>query len=87
MINLERAGIASVVWATGYRPDYSWLDLPVFDRKGKLSHTGGVVDAAPGVYALGLTFLRRRSSSFIHGADADAADLAEHLTAWLKAGG
>ena len=44
------------------------------------------MDAAPGVYALGLTFLRRRSSS-IHGADADAADLAEHLTAWLKAGG
>ncbi len=87
MLNLEREDIRSVVWATGYRPDYSWLDLPVLDRKGKLNHTGGVVDDAPGLYALGLTFLRRRSSSFIHGADADAAEVAEHLAGWLDSRG
>ena len=55
------------IWATGYRPDYSWLDVPVFDRKGRLRHDGGVV-AAPGMYVMGLPFLRRRKSSFIDGA-------------------
>lgn len=84
LLNLQKENVRSVLWATGYRPDYSWLKLPVFDRKGRLAHTGGVVDDAPGVYALGLTFLRRRSSSFIHGAGADAADLAEHLAGWLN---
>ena len=77
----------SVLWATGYCPDYSWLDLPVLDRKGRLKHTGGFVDNAPGLYALGLTFLRRRSSSFIHGADADAGDIADHLADWLNSAG
>ena len=75
-------GIRSLVWATGYRPDYSWLQLPVLDRKGRLRHQGGVVDA-PGVYALGLPFMRRRNSSFIHGIDADARDLSDHLAEFL----
>jgi putative flavoprotein involved in K+ transport len=82
-LDLERAGIRSVLWATGYKPDYSWLDVPVLDHKGKLRHTGGVVDDAPGMYLLGDTFLRRRKSSFIHGAEADARDLAEHLARYL----
>jgi putative flavoprotein involved in K+ transport len=67
-----------VIWATGYRPDYSWLDVPVFDRKGRIRHDGGVV-AASGMYVLGLPFLRRRKSSFIDGAGDDAADLTAHL--------
>ncbi|HET7527047.1 MAG TPA: hypothetical protein VFK10_13985, partial [Burkholderiaceae bacterium] len=57
------------------------LDAPVFDRRGNLRHDRGVV--APGLYVLGLPFLRRRKSSFIHGAEDDvrelAADLAAHL--------
>ena len=77
-LDLRRGEIASVVWATGFRPDLSWVDLPVFDGGGRLRHDGGVVDA-PGVYFLGGTFLRRRRSSFIHGAEADTADLADHL--------
>lgn len=85
-IDLARAdadgGIRSIVWATGYRPDYSWLDLPALDHKGRLRHDGGVV-AVPGVYALGLNFLRRRKSSFIHGAEDDARDLARHLVNYL----
>jgi putative flavoprotein involved in K+ transport len=72
-------GISSVIWATGYRADYSWLDVPVLDRKGRIRHDGGVVPA-PGMYVLGLPFLRRRKSSFIDGAGADAADLAAHLS-------
>jgi putative flavoprotein involved in K+ transport len=74
--------IRTVVWATGMRPDYSWLDLPAFDRHGHLKHTGGVVEA-PGVYVLGLPFLRRRKSSFIHGAGDDVRELVVHLAAHL----
>ena len=77
--------IRSIVWATGYRADYSWLDLPVLDHKGRLRHDGGVV-TVPGVYALGLNFLRRRKSSFIHGAEDDARDLTRHLVGFLNGG-
>ena len=81
-IDFETSGIRSVVWATGFRPDYSWLQLPVFDRKGKIRHQAGVVDAA-GIYTIGLPFLRRRKSSFIHGVDDDARDLSQQLVAYL----
>lgn len=77
-LDLVAAGIGAVIWATGYRPDYSWLDVPVFDRKGRIRHDGGVV-VAPGMYVMGLPFMRRRKSSFIDGAGDDAADLAAHL--------
>jgi putative flavoprotein involved in K+ transport len=69
--------IRSIVWATGFKPDYRWLDVPVLDRKGRLQHDGGVV--APGLYAIGLPVLRRRKSTFIHGAEDDARDIVEHL--------
>ncbi len=82
-LDLGRGEVSSVVWATGFKPDLSWLELPVFDGSGRLRHDGGVVDA-PGVYHLGATFLRRRKSSFIHGAADDTADLADHLAAHLR---
>lgn len=75
-------GVASVVWATGYAPDHSFLDLPVFDAKGRIRHDGGVV--APGLYVMGLPFLRRRKSLHIDGAGADARELAEHLETCLS---
>jgi putative flavoprotein involved in K+ transport len=78
-LDLGDADIRTVIWATGYRPDYSWLDVPVLDRKGQIQHDGGVV-SVPGMYVMGLPFLRRRKSSFIDGAGDDAADLAEHLS-------
>jgi putative flavoprotein involved in K+ transport len=77
-LSLDVGSIRSVVWATGYRPDYRWLDVPVLDPKGRIRHDGGVADA-PGLYVTGLTFLRRRKSSFIHGAEDDATDLSAHL--------
>jgi len=81
-LDLGSGEIRTVVWATGYRPDYSWLDVPVLDRKGQVRHDGGVVDA-PGMYIMGLPFLRRRKSSFIHGVEDDARDLSRHLVAYL----
>ncbi|MGQ0830357.1 MAG: NAD(P)-binding domain-containing protein [Microthrixaceae bacterium] len=86
MLDLTRGDIGAVVWATGFRPDLSWVELPVFDAGGRLRHDGGVVDA-PGVYFLGGTFLRRRKSSFIHGAADDTDDLADHLERHLAASG
>ena len=82
-LHFERAGIRTIVWATGFRPDYSWLDVPVLDRKGNIRHDGGVVTEAPGLYLLGLTFLRRRKSSLIDGVGDDARDLSAHLAARL----
>jgi putative flavoprotein involved in K+ transport len=81
-IDLSRGEIRSVIWATGFRPDYSWLHVPVVDGKGRLRHDGGVVDA-PGLYVMGLPVLRRRKSSFIHGAEDDARDLVAHLGNYL----
>jgi putative flavoprotein involved in K+ transport len=81
-LDLASGEIRSVVWATGYRPDFSWLQVPAFDRKGRLRHDGGVVDV-PGMYVMGLTFMRRRQSSFIAGAENDAGDLSAHLAGYL----
>lgn len=81
-LDLVREGITSIIWATGLRPAYDWLQLRVFDDKGQLRHTGGVVDA-PGVYTLGLPLLRRRRSSLIGGAGDDAQALAAHLQRFL----
>jgi putative flavoprotein involved in K+ transport len=81
-INLRRGEIRTILWATGFRPDYSWLDVPVLDEKGSLRHEGGVVDS-PGMYALGLPVLRRRKSTFIHGIEDDAREVIEHLAGFL----
>ena len=81
-LDLRGGGIQTVIWATGFRPDYRWLHVPVLDGKGQLRHDGGVVDS-PGMYAIGLPVLRRRKSSFINGAEDDARDLTDHLARYL----
>lgn len=82
-LDLAREHITTAVWATGFRPDHSWLDLPVLDRSGHLRHHGGVVTDAPGLYAVGLPLLRTRASSYIHGSAADTEALADRLIADL----
>lgn len=77
--------IETIVWATGFRPDHRWLALPVFDRRGALRHDRGVVVDAPGLVVLGLPFLRRRKSSFIHGAEDDVRELSVPLLDHLGA--
>ncbi len=81
-LGVDLGGIRTVLWATGYRPDYSWLDLDVLDLKGRIRHDGGVVES-PGVYLLGMPFLRSRKSSLIDGAGDDARFLSGHLAAYL----
>ena len=81
-LDFAKDGIKTIVWATGYRPDYSWLEVPVLDRKGMLRHDGGVV-AAPGLYLMGGVFMRRRKSTLIDGAGDDARELSAHLSAYL----
>ena len=82
-LDLISGEIKTIVWATGFRPDYSWLTLPVLDHKGHVRHEGGVVTESPGLYLIGTTFLRRRKSTFIHGAGDDANDVTDHLREYL----
>jgi putative flavoprotein involved in K+ transport len=84
-LDLGSGEIRSIVWATGFRPNYRWLDVPVVDAKGHLCHDGGTVDS-PGLYALGLPVLRRRKSTFIHGIEDDAREVIEHLSGYLDSG-
>jgi putative flavoprotein involved in K+ transport len=81
-LDLGSGEISTIVWATGFRPDYRWLDVPVVDPKGNLRHEGGAVDS-PGMYALGLPVLRRRKSTFIHGIEDDAREVVDHLSGYL----
>jgi len=81
-LDLTNGAIKTIVWATGFRPDYSWLEVAVLDAKGMVRHDGGVVDS-PGMYLIGSPFLRRRKSSFIDGGRADAEDLILELAAYL----
>ena len=81
-LDLAAGNIKTIIWATGYRPDYSWLEVPAFDRKGMMRHDGGVV-CSPGMYLIGSQFLRRRKSALIDGAGDDAHDLSVHLASYL----
>jgi len=77
-LDLIKAGITSIIWATGYRVDYNWLKVDAFDDKGQPQHQRGV-GTEPGVYFLGLPWLSRRGSSFIWGVWHDAKHIADHI--------
>jgi putative flavoprotein involved in K+ transport len=81
-LDLGNGQIRTVLWATGFRPEYNWLNIDALDAKGRVKHDGGVT-ISPGAYLIGTPFLRRRKSSFIHGATDDATDLADHLNHYL----
>ncbi len=83
MLTLDLDAVGTVIWATGFKPDFGFLKVPVFDRKGNLQHDGGIVSASPGLYVMGLPLMRRRKSSFIAGAGDDARDITNHLATCL----
>lgn len=82
-LDLAKAGVTSIIWATGYAVDYSWLKVNAFDAKGKPQHQRGV-SAEPGVYFLGLPWLSRRGSTFIWGVWHDAKHIADHIATQHK---
>ncbi|WP_028035483.1 NAD(P)/FAD-dependent oxidoreductase [Chelativorans sp. J32] len=82
-LNLKHAGITSIIWATGFTVDYSWLKVDAFDGRGKPRHQRGV-SAEPGIYFLGLPWQSRRGSSFIWGVWHDAKYLADHIATQRK---
>jgi putative flavoprotein involved in K+ transport len=77
-LNLAAAGITSILWATGYAVDFSWLKVDVLDKDGRPRHQRGV-SSEPGIYFLGLPWLSNRGSSFIYGVWHDAMYLADHI--------
>ena len=83
-LDLGRAGISTMIWATGYRPAYPWLRVLVLDRHGEIAHRRGVTNI-PGLYVLGLRFLYRRDSTFVDGVGRDARFVAAHLTRRMTA--
>jgi putative flavoprotein involved in K+ transport len=83
-INLNTRETSTLLWATGFRPDHSWLQIPAArNRAGRLDHHGGVITGAPGLYVLGMPVLRTRASTYIHGAAADTEAIADALHCFL----
>lgn len=76
--------VANVVWCTGFRPDFGWIDLPAFDEEGEPAHERGVSDRVPGLYFMGLLFQYAASSTMIHGIDRDAAYVARAIAARVQ---
>ncbi|WP_414602930.1 flavin-containing monooxygenase [Pseudomonas qingdaonensis] len=77
-LDLAKAGVSSIIWATGYSTDYSWLKVDAFKPDGKPQHQRGV-SREPGIYFVGLPWLSRRGSAFIWGVWHDARHIAEHI--------
>ena len=73
--------VDAVIWATGYRPDYSWIELPVVDEAGRLRHRRGVTDV-PGLYFLGLSWQHTRGSALIGWVKDDAEFIAARIEAF-----
>ncbi len=76
--DLKKEGVRTIVWATGFKRDYSWLRVNALNARGELRQTGGICEV-PGLYAIALPFMRRRNSTFIDGVGADARDLTRHI--------
>ncbi|PSS57857.1 NAD(P)/FAD-dependent oxidoreductase [Pseudomonas sp. BBP2017] len=77
-LDLAKAGITTIIWATGYSVDYAWLQVNAFKADGKPQHQRGV-SSEPGIYFVGLPWLARRGSAFIWGVWHDARHIAEHI--------
>jgi putative flavoprotein involved in K+ transport len=84
LANFFKSNIRTIIWATGYRPDYRWLEVPVLDHKGMIRHDGGIT-SSPGLYLMGAPFMRRRKSTLIDGAGDDARELSGHLASYIGA--
>jgi putative flavoprotein involved in K+ transport len=82
-LDIRAAGIAAVIWATGYGFDFGWIDVPVLNPRGEPDHLKGIA-SVPGMYFLGLQWLAKLNSSLLSGVSDDAAVLADHIAARSK---
>ena len=79
--------VANVIWCTGFRPDFSWIDLPVFgEEENEPMHDRGIVASEPGLYFVGLFFLYAMSSAFLPGVGRDAKHIAKHIASSRRNG-
>ena len=79
-LDLDKTGIRSIIWATGFGPKFDFLDPALLDERGRPRHEGGKCEL-PGLYCLGLMWQRRRISGLIAGASGDAEELAANIAA------
>jgi putative flavoprotein involved in K+ transport len=77
--------VANVIWCTGFRSDFGWIDLPVLDQHGEPIHQRGVVASRPGLYFVGLFFMHALTSSLIGGVGRDARHIVDHIAAHAPA--
>ncbi len=77
-LDITEAGITTIIWATGYRWDYSWIRLPIFDEDGYPIQAQGIT-SAPGLYFVGLFWMNKLKSGLFFGVGEDAAHVANHL--------
>ena len=82
-LDFRAAELGAVIWATGYRVDFDWIDLPVLDARGEPVHRGGI-SSVPRLYFIGLQWLSRMNSSFLSGVGDDAAHLADHIASRVQ---
>ena len=78
------SGVASVVWCTGFRPDYDWIDMPVIGIDGYPVHRRGIALGVPGLAFVGMRFQARLGSALLGGVGEDAAHVVNELTAHLR---
>jgi len=85
-LDLESAGIRTIIWSAGYRPDFSMVHLPIFGQDGYPVHTAGITEC-PGLYFLGLPWLSKRKSPLLYGVGDDAAHIVAHIAGRVPVGG
>ena len=78
--------VGTIIWCTGFRTSFDWIDLPVFDETGDPVHRRGEVTNAPGLYFVGLQFLYSMSSAMVQGVGRDAAYVAERIAERVRQG-
>jgi putative flavoprotein involved in K+ transport len=71
--------VSNVIWCTGFRPDYHWIDLSLTTHNGRPIHDRGIVDSCPGLYFIGLLFFYSLSSALVGGVGRDAEHIVDHL--------
>lgn len=81
-LDLRKAGVASVIWCTGFDADWSWVNLDVFDDRGRPRHRAGITES-PGLYVIGFPWLSKRKSGILYGVSEDAAHIAQHIETYL----